>query len=155
MHDDQQPAPAPVNGHGSAFRPDAAALIGKAVASALQETFPQMLFQALASVLTQVPVHAVTQQLRCAGCMLARLEWHAAYRAECEEAERQFAALPPGDPRQGQAGFLEFLPEHLRPGAGPRGMPPVADGVVMLNGSVWCTEHIPGAAGRTGRLLIA
>jgi hypothetical protein len=151
----EQPGSQPIppglssNGHGPSAR-----------LAELIETLPQMLANALASVLAQVPVQTVSQRLRCTGCVMARAAWIAANetavnaaQAALVQAQAEVAGLEDSDPRKGiPLQLAMFLPPGLRPG-GPREMPGIADGAVMISGSVWCTGHMPGAPGKSSLLL--
>lgn len=131
------------------------------MALAMMQQMPQMLAQALASVLQQVPVQ-MAGQFRCTQCVMTRLGWIAAYQKDTDAAHEAYvravteqAELAPDDPlRTIPLDFTQFLPEPLRPGAGSQGMPPIQDGTVMVNGALWCIEHVPGAPGKP-QLLIA
>lgn len=146
----QQIPPAfPQNGHRPSER------LGQ-----LMETLPQMLASAFASVLQQVPVQTKCPW-RCTQCVMNRLAWVRSHERETTaahsayvQAMTELAALPDGDPRRGFVpDFTMFLPAHLKPGA-EQGMPPLQDGPVLVGGSAWCMEHVPGAPGKT-QLLIA
>lgn len=131
------------------------------LALALMQQMPQMLAQALVAVLQQVPVQAAGTRYRCAGCAMTRLGWISGHQQACDaagaayiQAAAEQAGLEDGDPRKNiPLDFTMFLPDVLRPG-GERGMPPVAEGAVMIGGTTWCMEHVPGAPGKT-QLLIA
>lgn len=130
------------------------------MALALMQQMPQMLVNAFASVLAQVPVQ-VKSQLRCTGCVMARIAWVHGHQRESDQASAAFmqavreqGELADDDPRKGiPLDYAMFLPDALRPG-GAQGIPPIQDGTVMVNGAVWCFEHVPGLPGKT-QLLIA
>lgn len=130
---------------------------GRTPMAALAGQLPQMLFQAMSAALRQVPA----KQLPCAQCYLEQLKWGAVHAADVARAEEAFQAAAaevaqraPEDrvPLDG----LGFLPERLRPGS-PGGPPAIAEGAVMVSGTLLCAGHIPGAPGRPGQspLLIA
>lgn len=126
------------NGHGAAYEPDIAGLIGASVAAALSRVIPQ----ALAGVLAQVPLRV--PQLKCLACVTARVQWMGAHPGVIEQAAEAaqglIDALPPGDPRREQVQLGAFLPPEYRPG-GPDALPEIAEGMVMAGG-----EHrVPGA----------
>jgi hypothetical protein len=155
-HSESMPGPQPIpaafqqNGHTPSQ-----------IALSLMQQMPQMLAQAFASVLQQVPVRTAGQ-FRCTGCIMNRLAWVAAHQRDADAANEAFmqavmaqSELPPDDPRrQVPPDFVMFLPEALRPGAHPQGMPPIQDGTVMMSGAVFCVEHVPGAPGKP-QLLVA
>lgn len=151
-----QPASTP-NG-AAAFRPEAASLIGRAVAGALKETLPPMLFQAVAQALSQVPVQTAASQPRwCATCVVQRSQWEAAHKTDMDTALNAAAAsagISPEDPRAGRLDLAAFLPALLRPGQ-PGGMPPLASPVTAVQGTELCPAHIPGVTAGRGGLLIA
>jgi hypothetical protein len=68
------------NGHGPS-----------AMMAGLIAQLPQMLASAFASVLTQVPVRAVTQQLKCAQCVHNRLAWISANQLATDAAQAAYA----------------------------------------------------------------
>jgi len=134
------------------------ALIGKAVAEALAEMLPQILYDAFTQALSQVQV--TVKQLHCATCFVARVGWFAQHAAEVEAARAAMTAaaaeLAPGDPRAGMLNPLMFLPEHLQPSQdpanpNPQAMPGLAEGAVMAGGTLYCAEHVPGAPVQAGR----
>lgn len=115
---------------------------------------PQMMAQALASVLQQVPVQ--TRQHVCCPCLLARLNWEAAHEREMKaaiEAAAQFAGIGEQDPRRAQLDPAPFLPDHLQPGAGSQGMPPLTAAATTVGGTDVCPVHIPGRQGGKQLLL--
>jgi hypothetical protein len=128
----------------------------------LIEELPQMLVNAFASVLRQVPVNVTGY--KCAECVTARFRWVAEHKRETDaayaaymRAVNEVAALEDGDPRKVMPqGFAQFMPEDLRPG-GASQMPPIGDGEVMVGGTVLCPDHIPGGPGtqNRSRLLVA
>jgi hypothetical protein len=132
------------NGHGPTAR--------------LMEALPQMLFQAVTQALSSVQVR--TAPLKCLTCVTARLAWGARYEAEINAAQAAYVTamseLTPDDPRRGLLQPLAFLPEALRPSGDPahpnlQAMPEMADGIAMAGGSLYCPEHVPGAAQQAGR----
>ena len=125
-------APAPVP---PGFSPNG----GKTHMVMLLEQLPQMLFQAVAQALQQVPA----QRFKCDTCVALRIAWVTTHQAELQAANEAMAGLPPGDPRQGNP--LPFLPEGTPP------PPNVFDGMVMVGGSVKCADHIPGVSTQPGR----
>lgn len=146
------------NGVPPGLRPNAAKLIGQAVAETLGQVLPQILFNAFVQALSSVQV--TTKPLHCATCFVARVGWFAQHAAEVEAAraamEAAAAELDPADPRRGMLNPVAFLPEHLRPSAGPQAMPGLAAGEIMMNGTLHCAEHAPGVQ-QPGRspLLVA
>jgi hypothetical protein len=129
------------------------------MALAAMQRMPQMLAEALASVLQQVPVQGT--RYRCTQCVMNRIAWVGSHEKAADQAQAMYeraaevyAGLDPGDPRRPPVppSFTMFLPDNLRPG-GAQGMPPIVEGTAMMNGSVYCMEHIPGAPGKSGLLL--
>jgi hypothetical protein len=130
---------------------------GAAMAGALGNLLPQMLVDAFANVLMQVPVQLAGQQQRlCATCLVQRIGWENLNRAEMEkamDAAAQAAGVQPGTPQAAQLDFLPFLAPHLRPGE-RNGMPGVSPAVTTFQGTDSCPMHIPGVqAGRTPLLV--
>jgi hypothetical protein len=129
---------------------------------ALLEQMPQMLFNAMTAALERATV--CTAGYKCADCVAARWAWAAAHKTQTEaayaaymQAMTELAALPGDGPRRAAApDFTVFLPPALQPG-GAEQMPGIADGEVMVNGTVKCANHAPGAPGTQGgsRLLVA
>lgn len=143
------------NGVPPGLKQDPAVLAAKAVAQTLGEHLPNMLFQAVTAALSQVPVQAVTEQHMCATCIIERIAWENAHRAEMEAAIAAAAETP--GPANPQPDLAPFLPEALRPGA-PRGIPGVAQAVTTFQGAEMCPAHVAKAAGvQPGRspLLLA
>jgi hypothetical protein len=120
----------------------------------LAQRIGEAVAQAMAMVLQQVPV-TVNAPFRCITCMTGRIGWMTANAAALKLAEEQMtvmqAAMDDGNPAKGQLNPLSFLP----PGTPP--IPPVQDGAVMMQGSVFCLEHIPGAqqAGKKPFLIVS
>lgn len=141
------------NGHGTQ-----AAQIGNAVGQVLAEQLPRILFGAVAAALQQVlPQCPVTvKPLHCATCMLERLRWAAAHGTEfraADEAWRAAVAEQEGKPPEDRVPVdpAAFIPGQLRAGA-----PPVQDGTVMIGGTLYCMQHVPGAPGPgASQLLVA
>ena len=128
--------------NGEAFRPDAAALIGAAVgkhlAGLFAEMLPQLIGNAFASVLEQIPVR--TGRL-CCKCLASRIAWEtvnataindALYSAMADEGITDRA-----DPRCRTLDVTSFLPDGV---SGP----PVNDGVTITGGEEVCALHLPG-----------
>lgn len=113
----------------------------------LMQQLPQMLAQAMAAILGQIPV--TVKQLFCATCVLERLKWGSAHAAEMTRAEEAFRAAAaamearapqdrvPVDP-------AAFIPPHLQGG------PQVSEGAVMVGGTLYCLAHTPGAGAAAG-----
>jgi hypothetical protein len=148
---------APVNGNGSALRPNAAKAIGEAAGTAmagtLQGMLPQMLFDAVASALSQVPIRTVPQQLYCGPCFTRRLNWERAHEADLKaaiEAMRAAAGdMAPDDPRRAQLNPLMFLRPELLPSMDPDdphpdAIPDPAHAVTMISGTLYCGADAPG-----------
>lgn len=124
----------------------------------LLEKLPQMLAQAMAAVLQQVPV-TVAQPLQvrplpCAQCYLERMRWGKLHEAALAKAEADYQAAlaemaqrPEED--QVPVNGLDYLPARLHPGA-PQGPPPVSEPVTMAGGTLVCAAHIPGSPGQPG-----
>ncbi|MGH8921016.1 MAG: hypothetical protein ACRD0H_22235, partial [Actinomycetes bacterium] len=119
---------------------------------------PQMIGQALYQVLSQVPVQTV--RLNCAECVLARLRWTTAHDADLKVAYEKYAAamaeLPEQDPRRQMLTPVVFLPPHLQPSPdqaepNPEGLPGIAAGDVMVGGTLYCAEHMPGAPSKASK----
>jgi hypothetical protein len=142
--DDETMPPAQTPNGSHAFQPDAAALIGHAVAKALGETLPPLLAEALGSV---------TRQHYCATCLADRLNWEIAHeadlRAAVDEMNIAAQALPPGDPRLAQFNPFMFLAPHLLPSQDPadphpEAIPDPSLWSTMSGGTLYCTAHVPG-----------
>lgn len=132
----------------AAFTPN-----GHTPVAVLIQQLPQMLAQAVAAALGQVPV--TTKKLPCATCMLARLQWTAGHAAEIAAAEEKLKAaaaeMEAKDPADRvPLNPVSFLPEHLRPG-GNQAAPAVQDGLVLIGGTLYCLQHVPGADGQPGK----
>lgn len=67
----------------------------------------------------------------------------------------QEAGIRPGSPEAAQLDFGPFLPEHLRPGAVPNGIPMINNSVTTADGREVCPAHIPGAQNGWPALLVA
>jgi hypothetical protein len=123
---------------------------GVAAIAGMLSQFPQ----ALAAVLQQVQVQ--TRQHLCAHCLIARIGWEAAHRAELEAA---FAAagkaygLGEGDPRAAQLDPGPHLPASLQPG-GPQGIPPLTAAITTVSGTDVCSEHVPNRPGNQKLLVV-
>lgn len=148
-------APHTANGHGAAYEPDIAGLIGASVATAMSRVIPQ----ALASVLSQVPVRTVPY-LKCVTCVTARIMWVAGHGPELQAASDAMnaaaAEMPQDHPMRGNLNAAMFLPPHLQPSQdpanpNPQGIGPVNDAMVMAGGSLYCADHIPGIQQGGGR----
>jgi hypothetical protein len=138
------------NGHG----PVTAAV--QQVAAAIQQ-LPQTLFGAMSAALQQEQA----APLRCATCMLNRLQWgvqHGPAFAAAEAAFKAAAEEMAGRAAEDQVPLnpSAYVPEHLQPG-GASAPAPINPGVVMIGGSLYCASHIPGAPGMPGQspLLVA
>lgn len=145
---DQMPPGFSPNGHPG---PMTAAV--QQVTAALQQ-LPQMLFQAAAAALAQQQV--TVKHLYCATCLTERLKWASAHTAEMRAADVAWRAAVaemearapedrvPVDP-------AAFIPPHLQAG------PQISEGAVMIGGTVYCPQHVPGVAGQqgAGQLLVA
>jgi hypothetical protein len=110
--------------------------------------------QALAAVLQQVQLQ--TRQHVCAQCLLARIAWEAAHKAELEAAFAAAGAafgLEAGDPRAAQLDPAPHLPASLRPG-GPQGLPPLTAAITTVGGTEFCSGCVPNRPGKQ-KLLIA
>lgn len=148
------------NGVPPGLKQDPAVLAAKAVAQTLGEHLPNMLFQAMAAALSQAVVQAVTQQHMCSACIIERIRWENAHRAEMDAAmtaTAQAAGVEPGSPEAGRLDLAAFLPDGLRPGE-RGGMPGVGQAVTTFQGAEMCPVHVAQAAGvQAGRspLLIA
>ena len=148
------------NGLPPGLRPNAAKLIGQAVAETLGQVLPQMLFQAVAGALQQVPVQAVIQQHMCATCIIARIAWENSHRAAMEAAmaaAAQAAGVDADSPQARRTDLTPFLPPHLRPGE-KAGIPAIAQAITTHQGAELCAAHLAQAAGiQPGRspLLVA
>lgn len=146
------------NGVPPGLKPgNAAKLAAEAVAETLGQHLPQMLFQAFAAALQQVPVQAVIQQHVCCTCIINRIGWENAHRSEMEKAMEDAAhaaGVQPGTPQAAQLDLAVFLPEHLRPG-GRAGMPDVRQAVTTFGGTEVCPMHIPGVQAGGSQLIRA
>lgn len=152
---------APMN--GSAPEPTEADLIGDAVAGRLGALLGNVLPQVF-NMLPPMLGQAVAQSLQqgqprrwCVQCLTQRLQWEGRHTADMEaalELAAKAAGIPEGDPRRGQIDVTPFLPERLRAGAVPEGMPQLSDGVTIAGGNLVCPMHVPGGPGTRGRSLI-
>lgn len=148
------------NGVPAGLKANAAKLIGQAVATAIGETLPQILFQVFSAALSQTQVQAVTQQHFCSTCIIQRIMWENSHRAEMEKAmaaAAQAAGVEPGSPQAAQQDLTPFLPAGLRPGE-RNGILNVAQAVTTHQGAELCAMHLAQAAGiQPGRsqLLVA
>jgi hypothetical protein len=127
------------------------------VAEALGQHLPQMLFQAVAAALQQVPVRTITQERMCATCIVNRIAWENLHRAEMEqamEAAAHAAGVQPGSQQAAQLDLAAFLPPGLRPGE-RGGLPGVSLAVTTWQGTECCPVHIPGVQAGRSPLLIA
>jgi hypothetical protein len=116
-----------------------------------------MLFDAVATALSQVPVRTLTQVRMCATCIVGRIAWENAHKADMNQAMREAAVaagIDPADPQAGQADFGPFLPEHLQPGQ-RAGIPGVNQAVTTVQGTDVCHLHIPGVQPGRAPLLVA
>jgi len=136
---------------------------GKTAMMTLVEQLPQMLFQAVAQALSSVQV--TVKPLPCATCWLARISWFREHSREIAEADAVYKAaveqIPEGDPRRGMIQPLSFLPPQLQPSPdpaalNPEALPALAEGVVMVGGTLYCPAHHPGIQQQQpGKLLVA
>lgn len=130
----EEPAEVPAafspNGHGPTTRQ-------------LLEQLPQMLMQAFANVLMQVPVRTVGGQRACAVCLTQRVTWEHAHDAEIAAA-KEAAVQAAGTPELAGLDFTAFLPPDLRPGGGDKAVPEVRQGVTIAQGAEVCAQHLPG-----------
>lgn len=119
---------------------------------ALAQVLPQMIAQALASVLQQVPVQAATRQHLCAQCVLARMTWGAANEKAVKAAiaaAAQAHGIPGDDPRAARLDPVPFLPAGLRDS-----MPPLQEAVTTFQGTEVCADHVPGRPGGKQLLIV-
>jgi len=139
---DAEHDPAASNGNGAlpGLRPNAAKIIGAAVAQALAETLPPLLAQA-------------APQYHCATCLADRLNWEIAHEADLRASVDQMQiagqAMQPDDPRRAELNPFMFLPTHLLPSQDPADPHPEAvpvpqTGVTMAGGTLYCASHVPG-----------
>lgn len=120
------------------------------------------MFGSALSQLPQATGQAVAQSIPrqlCAQCVIIRLGWEARYGQEAAEASANYQEAAEEAARVGvslQRGPESFLPERLRPGQ-PEGMPVPQPGITVVNGTLVCAGHVPGAPGKPGAktLLIA
>lgn len=111
----------------------------------LIEQLPQMLAQAFAHVLTQIPVKAITLQHICSGCFAVRVAWEQAHEAELTAARTmaaQAAGTDPADPQAAGLDFTPYLPPELAPGA-DGGLPEVRQAITTVQGTDVCPLHHP------------
>ncbi len=150
------------NGVPPGLKPNAAKQIGDAagtaIAGTIDQLLPQMLFDAFATALSQVPVRTIAAQERlCATCLVQRIGWENAHRAEMEKAIAAAlgaAGIQQDAPQAAQLNIAAFLPQHLQPGQ-QAGMPEVRQAATVFQGTEVCPMHIPGvqSAGRTPLLV--
>lgn len=141
------------NGVPPGLRGGTAKVAAEAVAEALGQHLPQMMFQAVAAALQQVPVRTITQERMCATCIVNRIGWENLHRAELEaamDAAALAAGVQPGTQQAAQLDLAAFLPQGLRPGE-RGGLPGVSQSATTWQGTECCPMHIPGvqAAGRS------
>lgn len=149
------------NGVPPGLRPNAAKQIGDAAGAAmagqLGAMLPQMLFDAFATVLSQVPVQAVTKQHLCGPCLRRRIVWEQSHQAAMTKAIAdacEASGITPADPRAGQLDITAFLPPDLRPGQ-RLGMPEVREAITTVDGTDVCAMDVPGAQGRAPLLVVS
>jgi len=145
------------NGVPPGFRGGTAKVAAEAVAEALGQHLPQMLFQAVAAALQQVPVRTITQERMCATCIVNRIAWENLHRAEMEqamEAAANAAGVQPGSQQAAQLDLAAFLPPGLRPGE-RGGMPNVLQAATTFQGTGCCPMHIPGVQAARSPLVVA
>lgn len=145
------------NGVPPGLRGGTAKVAAEAVAEALGQHLPQMLFQAVVAALQQVPVRTITQERLCATCIVNRIGWENLHHADMEKAmtaAAQAAGVQPGTMQAAQLDFTVFLPERLRPGQ-PKGMPDVRQAVTTFQGMETCPMHIPGIQAARSQLVVA
>ena len=124
------PAAFSPNGHGPTTRQ-------------LLEQLPQMLMQAFANVLMQVPVRTAGGQRACAVCLTQRVTWEHGHDAEITAA-KEAVAQAAGTPELAGLDWTAFLPPDLRPGGGDKAVPEVRQGVTIAQGAEVCAQHLPG-----------
>lgn len=157
------PPPAPVNGHGSALRPNAAKAIGEAAGAAMAGTLgqvlPPLLHDALAAALSGTAVRTVPQPLWCGPCYVRRLNLERAHEADLKAAIEQMSiaaqVMPEDDPRRAQLNPLIFLPPHLLPSPDPEdphpdAIPDPSLAVTMIGGTLYCGADAPDVTGPAG-----
>lgn len=130
-------------------------LLNQAVALALQP-LPAIMYQAFRQALGEA-LQTTPLTIRndpCVTCFTARITWSTVHADEIarviaayQAAAEAMAQKPPED--QVPVNELDFLPEHLHPGA-EQGAPPIQDGVLMIGGTRYCTDHDPNAPGKPG-----
>jgi hypothetical protein len=155
MSNPQEDAPesASHNGVPPGLLANPAHAIGAAVADALAQVLPM----ALANVLSQVPIQAVTPQHMCATCLIQRVSWENAHRTDMKaamDAAAHAAGVEPGSPEAARIDFGPFLPEPLRPGAA-NAIPQVGQAITAVQGTEVCPMHIPGVQAGRQPLLVA
>ncbi len=131
---------------------------GQAVAQALAEVLPTLIGGARYQVLSQGQLR--TPQLQCAECQLSRMQWLARHQAKLQTAHQQYMAavaqMAPDDPQRGMISPVACLPAELKPSGdpanpNPQAMPGLEDGTVLVNGTVYCAGHMPGAPDQASR----
>jgi hypothetical protein len=140
-------------------------MLADAFGQALTEQLPQMLSNAVAAALQQVPVQVIVKPGPCGTCFTARVGWFDAHPAEIEKAQAAYVAavsgLAPDDPQRGMIQALSFLPASLQPSPdpakpNPQAMPGLAEGVILIGGTWYCAQHVPGVQQpQSGKLLVA
>lgn len=151
--DTGQPIPAGLAAVSPNGHPPTPAQQTAAAASMIAGFLGQQLPQMLGQVMQAMPRAHV-----CGPCLVARLTWenkhHATLKAAIAQAA-EAAGIPEGDPRAMQIDPSPFIPEHLRPGAGPEGLPGVQPAITTIQGTDVCAQHVPGAPGQApGRTLL-
>jgi len=151
---DDAPEPAPESVPPMTELPPGLSQNGHGPTARLMEALPQMLFQAVTAALQQVQV--TTAPLPCATCFLARLQWGASHAAEFREAERAYAAAVAEQEQKDPQDRVALDPASFAPDS-LQSAPPLQGGTVMVGGTLYCAQHIPGAPGMPGTspLLIA
>jgi hypothetical protein len=145
------------NGVPPGLKPDRALLAAQAVAQALGEHLPNMLFQAMSAALSQAPA---PPQRMCATCIVQRIAWENAHRTAMDAAIAaacEATGVEPGSPDATRLDLAAFLPPALHPGQ-RGGMPGVAQALTTFQGTEMCPMHVAQAGGvqpGSGPLIVA
>lgn len=166
MTSQPRPQPNPQANGAAAFHPDAATLVGTAVARQLAGMLQQVLPAAVHSAVAQALPQTRMRQPICASCLVRRLQWDARHRADMQAAQMEAdfqtqvaaettrkmkaEAGEPFDPAAVEPlNPALFLPEDLQPH--PQlpweadRMPALLDAVTQVGGTWVCAFDIPGA----------
>lgn len=122
----------------AAFTPSPAQIMAGAVANAVAA--------ALADALPEVIARVIPPPASCSVCLRCRYMWEVAHERELMDALAEACTahgIAPGSPESMRLDPAPFLPESLRPGADPDGLPPLRLKNTTVNGNDYCTMDLP------------